>query len=50
MLVEVLLRAGGIERRGRFVSIEVPKLVLDRYADPTLRDSFVSDIDGSGSS
>jgi hypothetical protein len=35
VLVGVLLRAGGPERRGRFVSIEVFKRCRDYYADPT---------------
>ncbi len=50
VLVGVLLRAGGPERRGRFVSIEVFKLSRDRYANPALRDSSVATIDGSNSS
>lgn len=50
VLVGVLLRAGGPERRGRFVSIEVFKLVRDRYADPVLRDSLANAIHDSDSS
>jgi hypothetical protein len=37
VLVGVLLRAGGEERRGRFVSIEVFKKCRDYYADPSAR-------------
>jgi hypothetical protein len=37
VLVGVLLRAGGAERRGRFVTIEVFKRCRDYYADPSAR-------------
>jgi hypothetical protein len=35
VLVGALLRAGGLEKRGRFVSIEVFKRCRDYYSDPT---------------
>ena len=45
VLVGVLLRAGGVEKRGRFVSIEVFKLCRDYYSDPTGRPNIIGPVD-----
>lgn len=44
VLVGVLLRAGGPEKRGRFVSIEVFKLCRHYYADPTERPAITGPV------
>jgi hypothetical protein len=49
VLVGVLLRAGGPEKLGRFVSIEVFKRCRDHYADPTARPDDASHSEGSPS-
>jgi len=46
VLVGVLLRAGGKEKRGRFVSIEVFKRCRDRFADPTARPDVTDPVEG----